>query len=202
MGDPGALDRTAAQGRSIGDYLVWCTTGIGGRRLLSLDGTACDMADTPANAAALGRPPTGARPREMGRFPNSAWWRWLKPTPTPPPGAPGVWVDRSRMAHSRGQFIEPHHTRSTLLRLGRRLWPACLCSPMSRPGRFPGCRTSGTSRFCRTRPAFRRTGTVPWPHFIPPGPPRMARAPAAQSRDPVRTGPEGSGRRCGGAPWF
>lgn len=69
--------------RPLGDVT---RPGIGyrGRRLLSLDGTTGDVADTPANAAAFGRPGTGRGPEGAGgrgRFPNSGWWRWRKPAP-------------------------------------------------------------------------------------------------------------------------
>ncbi len=55
--------------RPLGDVT---RPGIGyrGRRLLSLDGTTWDVADTPANVAAFGRPGTGRGPEGAGAFPQ------------------------------------------------------------------------------------------------------------------------------------
>ena len=55
--------------RPLGDVT---RPGIGyrGRRLLSLDGTTLDVADTPANAAAFGRPHTGRGADGTGAFPQ------------------------------------------------------------------------------------------------------------------------------------
>ena len=47
---------------------------LGGLRLMALDGTTLDLADTPANERAFGRPTTTVA-RRLGRFLTSGWWR-------------------------------------------------------------------------------------------------------------------------------
>ncbi len=52
-----------------------------GWRLMSIDGTCLDVADTAANEAAFGRPGTG-RGAGAGAFRRPAWWAWPSAVPT------------------------------------------------------------------------------------------------------------------------
>jgi Insertion element 4 transposase N-terminal len=55
-----------------------------GLRLLAIDGTCLDVADTPANQAAFGRPGTG-RGLGVGPSRRSGWSGWPSAAPTPSP---------------------------------------------------------------------------------------------------------------------
>ena len=54
---------------------------LGGRRVVAIDGTCLDVADTPENDAHFGRP--GVNKGEQAAFPQARSSRWPSPRPTP-----------------------------------------------------------------------------------------------------------------------
>ena len=47
---------------------------LAGRRLMSIDGTVLDLADSAVNAEFFGRPPVSRGSNPLSR--KHAWWRW------------------------------------------------------------------------------------------------------------------------------
>jgi hypothetical protein len=72
---------------------------------MALDGTTLDVPDTPANAAAFGRP-GGGRGRERSR--RCAWWGWWSAAPTRSwTGHGGLHLGESSLAPSLGRSLGP-----------------------------------------------------------------------------------------------
>jgi len=86
---------------------VW----LGGRRLIAIDGTSLDVADTPENSAFFGRP--GVNKGEQAAFPQAGWWLW--PNAGPMPSSTPPWDVHDAGEHTGGRGDRPVGARDVVV---------------------------------------------------------------------------------------